>query len=141
MTQQRLEMEKSVLQRHLPSNIYVFKDLSTSNPYVLMAARTNRGNIYTIRIDLGQFPNSVPHAFVTKMLKDKKGRPMDSTSGSMHTLSSEHGYTRICHYGSESWTPNVSIYKIYIKCRLWLEIYELHLQNGKPMDYYLNHQS
>ncbi len=133
-------MEQNVLGRHLPSNTFVFKDLSKSNPYVLMAARTNSGNIYTIRIDLGKFPNSVPHAFVTKMLKDKSGKPLDSTSGSMHTLSSEHGYTRICHYGSSSWTPNVSIYKIYIKCRLWLEMYELHLKNGKPLDYYLNHQ-
>ena len=48
-------------------------------------------------------------------------------------LASEHGWTRICHYGSESWTPGVSLYKIYIKCALWLNIYEVHLKTGKPM--------
>ena len=141
ITPQRLQMEKAVLQRHMPSNTYLFKDLPTDKPYVLMAAKTNSGNIYTIRIDLGQFPNSIPHAFITKMLRDKSGKPMNSTSACMHTLTSEHGYTRICHYGSNSWNPNVSIFKIYIKCRLWLEMYELHLRNGKPLDYYLCHQS
>ena len=141
ITRERLNLEKSVLQRYLPSNTYVFKDMSTSNPYILMAAKTNRGHVYTLRIDLDEFPNDVPHAFVTKMLRTKDGEVMDGTSASMHTLSSEHGCTRICHYGYGSWTPNVSIYKVYIKCRLWLEMYELHLQNGKPIDYYLNHQS
>lgn len=140
MNLQRQRIEEKVLRHYLPSNTFVFKDLSTNNPYVLMAARTNNGKIYTIRIDLGNFPESVPKAFVTKMLKDKNGRAMDSTSGSMHTLTSEHGYTRICHYNSSAWNPNVSIYKVYIKIRLWLEMYELHLKNGKPLDYYLNHQ-
>jgi hypothetical protein len=141
MTTERLNLEKSVLQRYLPSNTYVFKDISSSSPYVLMAAKTNRGHVYTLRIDLDGFPTSLPHAFVTKMLKTKDGEEMDGASASMHTLTSEHGYTRICHYGNNSWGPNVSIYKVYIKCRLWLEMYELHLQTGKPMDYYLNHQS
>ncbi len=141
MTTERFNLEKSVLQRYLPSNTYVFKDISTSNPYVLMAAKTNRGHVYTLRIDLDGFPTSLPHAFVTKMLKTKDGDEMDGASASMHTLPSEHGYTRICHYGNGSWGPNVSIYKVYIKCRLWLEMYELHLQTGNPMDYYLNHQS
>ncbi len=141
ITNERLNLEKSVLQRYLPSNTYVFKDISTSNPYVLMAAKTNRGHVYTLRIDLDEFPNDVPHAFVTKMLRTKDGEVMDDCSASMHTLSSEYGYTRICHYAPSAWTPNVSIYKVFIKCRLWLEMYELHLQTGKPMDYYLNHQS
>ena len=140
MTSDRLNLEKRVLQRYLPSNTYVFKDLSTESPYLLMAAKTNRGNIYTLRIDLDGFPSNLPHAFVTRMLQTKTGAQMDGVSAAMHTLSSEHGYTRICHYGSSSWGPNVSLYKIYIKCRLWLEMYELHLQTGKAVDYYLNHQ-
>jgi hypothetical protein len=115
-------------------------DMETSKPYIVLPARTNRGNIYTIRIELDDFPNEIPKAFVTKMLKTRSGNPMSGCSASMHTLTSEHGYTRICHYGHSSWTPMVSIYKIYVKCRLWLEMYELHLQTGHDMDYYLNHQ-
>lgn len=141
MTPERYQLEQRVLSRHMPKNTYVFKNIGSSSPHLLIAARTNRGNVYTLRIDLDIFPNSIPHAFVTKMLKDKSGSLLDDPSASMHTLSSEHGYTRICHYGTNSWTPNVSLFKIYVKCRLWLEMYELHLQTGRPIDYYLNHQS
>ena len=139
MTQERLQAEKDVLKRKLPGYDYRFMDMDTSKPYLVLPAKTNRGNIYTIRIELDQFPNEIPKAFVTKMLKTKSGEEMNDCSASMHTLTSEHGYTRICHYGYNSWTPMVSLYKIYVKCRLWLEMYELHLQTGNNMDYYLNH--
>ena len=140
MDKERLRAEQDVLSRKLPGHDYRFLDMETSKPYIVLPARTNRGNIYTIRIELDEFPNEIPKAFVTKMLKTKSGNPMSGCSASMHTLTSEHGYTRICHYGHSSWTPMVSIYKIYVKCRLWLEMYELHLQTGHDMDYYLNHQ-
>ena len=116
-------------------------DMATSAPYVIMAAKTNRGNIYTLRIELRDFPTSIPKVFVQKMLYTKAGEPMNNCSASMHTLTSENGWTRICHYGSNAWTPGVSIYKVYVKCRLWLEVYEQHLKTGKPLDYYLAHQS
>ena len=136
----RYQAELSVLSRRLPSNAYCFRDMSSACPYLLMAARTNSGNIYTLKIELAAFPMSVPKVFVTKMLKDKSGKELRGVSGAMHTLESEHGYTRICHYGSSSWTPNVSLYKVYVKCRLWLEMYEAHLRTGHPIEYYLNHQ-
>lgn len=141
MTEERLNLEKSVLQREMPLVQCVFKDMNTSTPYVLMPVKTKNGKVYTIRIDLDGFPNSLPHAFVTKMLRTKNGESMDSASASMHTLPTEHGYTRICHYGYESWNPMVSILKVYVKCALWLNMYELHLLTGNTMDYYLNHQS
>lgn len=140
MTTERLNLEKSVLQREMPLVQCVFKDMNTSSPYVLMPVKTKNGKVYTIRIDLDGFPNSLPHAFVTKMLRTKTGELMDSASASMHTLPTEHGYTRICHYGFESWSPMVSLFKVYIKCAFWLNMYELHLRTGNPMDYYLNHQ-
>lgn len=140
MTPERLNLEKSVLQREMPHVQCVFKDMDTAHPYVLMPVRTKNGKVYTIRIDLDRFPNEVPHAFVTKMLKTKDGAEMNSPSAAMHTLSTEHGYTRICHYGYQSWTPMVSLLKVYVKCALWLNVYELHLRTGNTMDYYLNHQ-
>ena len=132
---------KAVLSRRLPSNAYSFRDMNTAHPYVLMAAKTNSGNLYTLRVDLTSFPMSVPKVFVNRMLTDCRGKELSSASSSMHTLASENRQTRICHYGSLSWTPNVSIYKIYVKCRLWLEMYEAHLRTGLPIDHYLNHQS
>lgn len=92
MDSQRLQMEKQVLTRKLPGSAYIFRDMNTSKPYILMGAVTNSKNIYTIRIDLDKFPNEVPKAFVTKMLLTKTGERMDSASAIMHTLSSEHGF-------------------------------------------------
>ena len=140
MDDKRLEAEKEVLATRLPSSSYRFMDMDTSCPYIVMAAKTNSGKIYTIRIDLVNFPNSKPKAFVRKMLYTKSGKAMDYPSGTMHTLGAEYGFTQICHYADSAWTPLVSIYKVYIKCRLWLEMYDLHLKTGKNIDYYLNHQ-
>ena len=105
-----------------------------------MAAKTNGGTIYTLRIELSEFPTSIPKVFVNKMLYTKSGDAMNGCSAAMHTLSAENGKTRICHYGIDAWNPYVSIYKIYVKCRFWWSTYQLQLKTGKPMNYYLKHQ-
>ena len=141
MDNERYQAEQMVLRAKLPANAYRFMNMNTSAPFVVLAARTNAGNVYTVRIELAEFPMNIPRAFVTKMLYTKTGAQMDSPSAAMHTLASENGWTRICHYGANAWNPYISVYKIYVRCRLWLEMYELHLQTGKPMDYYLKHAS
>ena len=141
MDSERYRLELQVLQQKLPSNLYRFCDMDKPWPYVVLGARTNRGNVYTLRINLENFPNAVPSVFVTRMLYYCHGNPLSDASASMHTLPSENGRTRLCHYGFDSWTPMVTLYKIYVKCRLWLEMYELHLQTGHNIDYYLNHQA
>lgn len=139
MDSKRLSAEKTVLANKLPSNSYKFMDMESPNPYIVMGIKTNCGNVYTIKIDLECFPQEKPRAFVKKMLYTKSGERMDSASASMHTLSSKNECTQICHYADSAWIPQVSIFKVYIKCRLWLEMYDLHLKTGHPMDYYLNH--
>lgn len=141
MDNNRYAAELAVLQQRLPSSSYRFFGIGTAAPYLRIGARTNSGNVYTLHYDLSDFPMSVPKVFVTKMLKSKGGEIMDDASAAMHTLPSENNWTRICHYGYGSWTPGVSLYKVYVKCRLWLEMYEAHLRTGHPIDYYLNHQA
>ena len=134
-------MERAVLARKLPPNTYHFCNMQTDCPFLAVAARTNNGNIYTVRIELMSFPDQVPAAGVTRLLNDRMGNPLDTCNGLMHVLNCDwQGGTRICHYGPRSWTPNVSLYKVFIKCRLWLELYELHLQTGKPIDHFVVHQ-
>ena len=127
MEPDKLKANKRVLEQNLPQNAFLFKD-----DLLLVAAKTNSGKIYTVWIELCDNPK----AGVTKVLKDKKGKKLDCCSGAMHTLSSRHGGTTIC-YGE--WSPMTSLYKIYIKCRLWLEMYELHLETGYFIDHYLKH--
>lgn len=139
--QKRYEAEVALFKKKgfLPG-AWKFVDLNGDRPFLAAAVRTKFGHIYTIQIELARFPQSVPKVFVTQMLKRRDGVPLDKGSASMHTLPSEHGWTRICHYGQEAWTPGVSLYKIYVKCALWLNCYEQHLRTGHPMDYYLTHQ-
>lgn len=140
MDQRRHRMECAVLAEHLGENLFRFLNVGQPDACLVAGARTNRGNVYTLHMELGCFPNDAPEVYVTRMLYDRRGNPLDSPSGDMHVLAAKNGWTRICHYGRESWTPNVSLFKVYVKCRLWLEMYELHLQTGHNIDYYLNHQ-
>ena len=138
----RYKLEKEVFQKEkLPEAAYRFIGIGTDNPYLRIAARTNSGKIYTLHIELSSFPESIPEVYVTKMLKDSNGKNMSGASAQMHTLTSSGGWTRICHYGYNSWTPMVSLFKIYVKCRLWLEAYEAHFKTGNTIDTYLVHQS
>ena len=139
--QRRYEAEFGVLRRKLPSNAWMFRDLNGSRPHLAAAVRTRSGRLYTIQIELANFPQSVPKVFVTQMLRDCNGEEMREGRHSSHTLPSEHGWTRICHYGPSSWTPNVSLYHIYVKCALWLNVYELHLKTHETMEYYLKRQA
>ena len=140
MERRRFELERRVLTGHLGADLFKFFNVDSSNTYVELGTRTNSGNIYTLHVELDNFPFDIPHVYVKRMLTDKDGNALDKPSSAMHVLSPKNGWTRICHYGSASWTPTVSIFKVFVKCRLWLDMYELHLQTGKPIDYYLNHQ-
>ena len=122
MNKERFLAENQVLASKVPSSAYRFIGIGTSSPYLRIAARTNNGHIYTLHFDLRGFPESSPKVFVTKMLKDRSCNDMSGASGSMHTLCSEHGWTRICHYGQTAWTPYVSLFKVYVKCCLWLNM-------------------
>lgn len=137
MDQSRLELEKDVLSIKLPSNIYMFRDMDTPNAHLLIGARTNSRNVYTLKIMLKDFPESVPEVYTTKPLKDRQGNNL-GVSHELHNYGTSGGQTRICHYPDSYWSPAVSLYKVYIKCRLWLECYEIYLRTGQSIDTLIN---
>lgn len=137
MDQARFELEKAVLEKKLPSNIYMFREMGTPNAHLLIGARTNAKNVYTLKIMLNDFPSSVPYVYTTKPLKDRNGRNLE-VSHELHNYGTTDGKTRICHYPDGSWSPRVSLYKVYIKCRLWLECYEIYLRTGQSIDTLIN---
>lgn len=137
---QRKNIEEQVLAYYLPSNMYRFRNIGTNQPYLEAAVQANDGATYLLYFDLAPFPNAKPKVYVEKMLTTKSGSPMDSASAPNHTLTSWNGWTQLCHYNDAAWSPDVTLWKVYLKCRLWIEMYRAHLRTGKPMDYYLNHQ-
>ena len=121
---------------------FKFFNVGTDSEHLMFAIRTNSGKIYTLRIDIPfDYPNSVPAVYITnpKPLKTKSGAPMLTPSYDMHTLDSKDGCVRICHFGYKSWSPRQTLAKVVMKCRIWLEIYEIHLKTGEPLGNILQH--
>lgn len=141
MNLQRLQAERAVLMKHLKPNTYQFTDMDTEHPYLIVGAMTNSGHVYTLKIMLEDFPYQIPPVCVMNPLKSKTGKKLLKPNAEMHVLGEIDGHTLICHYGYHSWKADVSLYKVFIKCRLWLEMYEEHLRTGRPIDYFLKHQN
>lgn len=114
--------------------------MDTEHLYLLVGAMTNSGHVYTMIIILEDFPYQVPPICVMNPLKSKTGKKLCKRDGGMLVLGEHDGHTQKCHYVFFLWKADVSIYRLFIKCRLWLEMYEVHLHTGRSIDYYLKHQ-
>jgi hypothetical protein len=137
--QSRLQVEKGVLSKY-------FRDTSWINPTnpektrVECRVHTNSNNYYTLRVYVpDDYPNSRPDLVVTSPypLKGYAGKSLLGTDGSMHTLGARDGYVQICHYNG--WKPNLTLYLVVLKGRIWLEALEAHKRTGKPIDSFLKH--
>ncbi len=128
----------------------MMKDLQWVNPtdsdntMVAGPVRTNSGRTYDIAIRVpSTFPSDCPDLLVTRPapLLDRRRKPLEPISATMHTIGTVGDCIKICHYQPALWTPDNTIYLVAIKGRIWLEAYELYLSTGKPLDTYLRHMS
>jgi hypothetical protein len=106
--------------------------------------RTNRGNAYTLRLVAGpRYPDVIPRAYLVAPhdLRDARGTRLTDlgVSVSMHLLSPEGANPQICHDHPGRWNASQTLYKVAVKVRVWLEMYEAHLENGLPLDTWLSH--
>lgn len=146
ITQQRLTIEKQALDFGFPRR-YVFHNIGTSNEWLELGLRTNAGKTYRLKVVLGGFPYSKPTVYVIFPtpfdLRDFRGKLLKDygVSALMHLLTPDSfGNIQLCHYSSNSWSTNVTLYKVALKCLVWLNCYDGHLRTGQPLDYYLKHQ-
>jgi len=88
MTEERVKTEYVILQTKLKDKQFRFLDFNTAKPNLVVALQTNSEKVYTIKVDLSEFPNSVPGAFITnpRPLKTITGEPMLEASHDLHTL-------------------------------------------------------
>lgn len=136
----RLQQEEQVIRHYMNGKQYQFGNIYSDCPYLRIAARTNSSKVYVLRIEMKGYPNVKPNAYVEMMLRDCHGKPMDSASSTNHTLSPHaNGWTQICHYHPSAWGPHMSLWMVYTRCVLWLNIYEQTLRTGIDMGEYLNH--
>ena len=129
---ERLAAEKSVLDRYFPGCVKWIDP--TGDTKVEVALKTNNDNRYTLRIYIGNFPNSIPEMVV---VSSPKPMPDWENSSVTHTLSKRDGYLQICHWHSSHWTDRISLHEVVVKGRLWLEAYEGHIRTGQPMNFFL----
>ena len=140
MDQLRLDKENAVISHYMNGNGYEFGNTWSDTPYLRIAARSNSGKVYVLRIEMKGYPNTKPNAYVEMMLRDCHGNLMNKPSSSNHTLEPHrNNWTQICHYHPSAWNPTMSLWMVYTRCVLWLNIYEQTLRTGKNMDYYLGH--
>ena len=135
----RLEVEKEILEERLGNDMFKFINIESEEPILALAVVTNSGNLYTLVVELDDFPDARPDVYVAKMLKDAFGNNMEDPSHCMHTLSSKNEWTQICHYSAANWEANISLLLVYVRCAMWLNAYEAHLQDPshKPIDHWL----
>ena len=142
-TAERLHREQALLKTYFPAFRIQFPD-DPERVGAIGILTTNAGHEYGLWIPLGAFPNEPPGMFVVspKNLKNRRGKKLAKVgvNAVMHLLApDEHGHPQICHHNDASWTPNVTLYKVVMKGRLWLEAYEMHKATGKDIDHYLPH--
>ena len=131
-----------IIDHYMPSpNSYAFGNLNSGTPYLRIAARTNNDKQYVLRIEMPNYPNQKPDAYVECTLHDRYGNILAENSLPNHTLAyhPEYGWTQICHYHPSAWRANMTLWMVYVRCVMWLNIYEQTLRTGEKMDTYLRH--
>ncbi len=139
--QQRLQTERDILKRYFPNFSWI-NPTDSNNTRVEGNVCSNAGNIYTLRVYVpSDFPNSRPDMVVTSPypLKGHNGKDLKEygLSGTMHTLEPRDGYVKICHY--KDWLPNLTVYLVVLKGRIWLEALEGHRRTGQVLEDFLPH--
>lgn len=140
MDRERFEKEKAILAYYMPNpNAYEF-GVDRGVEYLRIVARTNNNQMFVMRIEMPGFPYTKPNAYVECMLRDHNGNLMNEASAANHTLSPHpYGWTQICHYHPSAWQPGMTLWMVYVRCVLWLNIYEQSLKSGRTIESYLQH--
>ena len=137
----RLAIEKEKLEQYFRLGVTWIDPQGETKVQVLLKSNADRE--YTLRIYIpADFPNSCPALVVVSppKLLLKNGRRLPQISDSFHTLEDMDGFHRICHFYPPDWTPDITLYQVFMKGRLWIEAYEAHLETGEDMDVYLGEQ-
>lgn len=139
--QHRLLMEKQILSKYFPQFRWIDP---TGKAKVEGVFHTNAGNSYKIRVYVpSDFPNSTPDMVVISpdplLDHDRNDLSDEDTNPDMHIVGVKDGYIKICHYHPGSWQPSITLYKVLLKGRIWVEAFDAHLKTGKKLDKYLHH--
>jgi len=137
----RLRIEETVLESSFKGSFRLSQDNRGAANLDIDVTVPGGGTYGLLLTAAPDFPSSMPDAFLVRplVLRDFHGRELLAISPSheMHLLKPGGRFIRLCHYKPENWNPNVTLYKVVLKCMIWLVAYENHLQSGRPVTDYL----
>lgn len=136
---QRLALEKHLMEKYFGNKVSWIDPTGETKVEVKVICSNDKR--YTLRVYLPtDYPNSCPQMIVSSpssCLRTRDGSALDSGSTAYHVLSSKHGCTQICHFRSDLWRSENTLYQVVMKGMIWLEAYEAHLRTGQNMDKFL----
>lgn len=144
MDSARLRLESEILERYFPRRYAFVHPTDSSRSYLDVGLKTKSGCTYRLKILIPpDYPSAMPLVYVVhpKPLRDYRKQDLTSigASGKMHVLTPNDGCIQLCHFKASLWHSNLTLYKIALKCLVWLEAYHNHLLTGNDIDYYLRH--
>ena len=86
---------------------------------------------YKEESDGEDFPEMVPNMYVKNKILLKSGQPILENDENFKTLCYKDDMIGIRHYSNESWSPMVPLYHVYIRGKMWLEMYEQYFNSKK----------
>jgi len=138
---QRLARQREELEAYFRHKVKWINPADQLGTKVEVTVTLSNDKEYTLRVSLpSDFPNSCPSMIVSEpryCLKKKNGSFLNVSSGEDHTLPSKDGCTQICHCRPGLWRNDYTLYQVITKGVTWLEAYEVHLETGDPLDWYL----
>jgi hypothetical protein len=137
----RLRIEETVLESSFKGAFRLTCDTGGAANLDIDVTVPGGGTYGLLLVAAPDYPSSMPDAYLVRplVLRDFHGRELLAISPShdMHLLKPAGRFVRLCHYKPENWHPNVTLYKVVLKCMIWLVAYENHLQSGRPVTDYL----
>jgi ubiquitin-protein ligase len=137
----RLKIETTVLDETFPKAFRIAAEASGLTRVEVDVTVPGGGTYTLLLVAAADYPSSLPEVYIVSplVLRDCRGRELLAISPSheMHLLKPNSRFIRLCHYKAENWHPNVTLYKVVLKCLIWLVAYENHLQSGRPITDYL----
>lgn len=135
----RLTLEEELLRETFGPSWHLQGTKGQTSHGMIGELRTNDGNCYIVFVPVAGFPDAPPAAYVLDpVLARRDGKPLPELSHQFHTRERDaHGNVQICHYDDDAWDASVTVYKVVLKVRIWLEAYERYRATGKAIHHFL----
>jgi ubiquitin-protein ligase len=134
----RLQLEKDILESKFPGKVTWIDQQSPGKARVVVAMNTNNEKSYKLQINIPKdYPNSCPDMVVSYPNQPLTRRDGNNLYVNDHSYGVKDNRTTVCHFRANLWTNEYTMYQVFMKGRIWLEAYELHLATGKSMEKFL----